>query len=345
MSPIAKGGSGLARALIGLCSVVAAVNVAAPASGAAAPVSVAAPASGAAAAVSVAAPARGAPAAARPAAPGGSAATAAWPSTWPALRPRASAATVAAGRISRPTWLSGVTITEYYSAPERWFNGRRVAVNGISGLHRIDWLFSARGVTMQGDGIGLDGRHYHVVNVGRGGWVGPLGQPASIGGTQPVFWRAGAFWRNARGQLTYPFDGGGWSNGVGLRYVPLFGSSFAPGMSLPLRPYHSLAVDPSMIPLGSRVYIPAYHGLGGGWFTAQDTGGAIDGAHVDVYRSPPARPDDARYLTRQRMLVVPPGQRAPAQAPSAPRAPSTSGSSTGSRGGGGAATGGSAPRG
>ena len=39
--------------------------------------------------------------------------------------------------------------------------------------------------------------------------------------------------------------------------------------------YQSVAVDPKVIPLGSRVYIPAYRNDGhGGWFIAQDTGGA-----------------------------------------------------------------------
>ena len=236
-------------------------------------------------------------------------------------------AAAAVPRIARPSWLRGVTITEYYPVPERWFRGRRVTAPGLSGLHRIDWLFSARGVTMEGDGIGLDGRRYHVDNVGAGGWVDSLGRPASIGGG--VFWRAGGFWRNARGLLTFPLESGGWSNGAGLRYVPLRGVSFASGPSLPLRYYRSLAVDPRVIPMGSRVYIPAYRR----WFTAQDTGGAIGGAHVDVFRSPPASPNGAQSLSNQPIYVVPPGQRTttpPATAPPpAVRGPATGGSSSG----------------
>ena len=50
--------------------------------------------------------------------------------------------------------------------------------------------------------------------------------------------------------------------------------SFAPGPSLQLKPYQSIAVDPSTIPLGSLVYILAYRNDGhGGWFT----GGQRDG--------------------------------------------------------------------
>lgn len=41
--------------------------------------------------------------------------------------------------------------------------------------------------------------------------------------------------------------------------------------------YGTIAVDPSVIPLGSRVYIPGY-----GMATATDTGGSIKGNRVDV---------------------------------------------------------------
>jgi 3D (Asp-Asp-Asp) domain-containing protein len=84
--------------------------------------------------------------------------------------------------------------------------------------------------------------------------------------------------------------------------------SFAPGQSLPLRYYASIAVDPKVIPLGSRVYIPAYaHDGHGGWFTAQDTGGAINGRRIDVWRPPPASPDQGgQYLVNVRVLVIRP---------------------------------------
>jgi 3D (Asp-Asp-Asp) domain-containing protein len=84
--------------------------------------------------------------------------------------------------------------------------------------------------------------------------------------------------------------------------------SFAPGAALPLRPYQSIAVDPNVIPLGSRVYIPAYrHDGHGGWFTARDTGGAILGRRIDVYRLPPAAVGDTgAYLAGQRVYVIKP---------------------------------------
>jgi hypothetical protein len=207
--------------------------------------------------------------------------------------------------ITRPMWLSGATVTEYYPVPESWFDGAFVDAPGLSGAHRVDWLYSARGLTMEGDGIGLDGRRYHASDTGRGGWVDRGGRGSCIGCGGGVFWRAGGFWRNARGALTYPLAGGGWFAGAGRRYVPLPGVRFSPGPSRPLRYYQSVAVDPRTIPLGSRVYIPYYRGISGGWFTAQDTGGAIGGRHVDVYRTPPPG-GEGRSLSAQRIYVEPP---------------------------------------
>ena len=42
--------------------------------------------------------------------------------------------------------------------------------------------------------------------------------------------------------------------------------------------YGTVAVDPRVIPLGSKVYIPGY-----GTAVATDTGGAIKGNHIDIY--------------------------------------------------------------
>ena len=40
---------------------------------------------------------------------------------------------------------------------------------------------------------------------------------------------------------------------------------------------------------------------------AQDTGGAINGHHVDVYRHPPASSaDGGQYLTGQRVYIIKP---------------------------------------
>jgi hypothetical protein len=212
---------------------------------------------------------------------------------------------------ARGRWLAGVTITEYWPSPESWFVGKLVKTPGLTGMHRIDWLYSATGVSMQGEGIGLDGRLYHIESPGDGGWVTAGGTSTSpsggwLGGAP--FWRAGGYWRNSKRAVTFPLAAGGWSAGPGRKYVPLPDVRFAPGGAPELRYYQSIAVDPGVIPLGSRVYVPAYRNDGhGGWFIAQDTGGAINGRHIDVYRPPPPTADSAaRYLVGRRIYVIKP---------------------------------------
>jgi 3D (Asp-Asp-Asp) domain-containing protein len=216
-------------------------------------------------------------------------------------------------QIQHRRWLTGVTITEYYPAPERWFIGRRVAAPGLSGRYASDWLYSARGLAMEGSGVDLSGRPVHIAELGSTGWVDSAGRPTvpvCLGKWSagfPVWLRGG--WRNAHGRVTFPLPGGGWANERGVRTLGYGGVTFAAGSPLPLRYYRSIAVDPRLIPLGSRVYVPAYRGIGGGWFVAQDTGGAIRGRHIDVYRPPPARPSDlGRYMTDQQILVIPPSR-------------------------------------
>jgi 3D (Asp-Asp-Asp) domain-containing protein len=227
--------------------------------------------------------------------------------------------------LSRPTWLSGVELTEYYPVPERWFVGRPVTAPGLREPHRIDWLYSARGVSMEGDGIALDGREFHIERLGKGGWINAEGhrtRPGRPGWTRGApFWRAGAYWLTADGMPTFPLENGDWSKGPGVRYVALDGVTFASGPSRHLRYYRSVAVDPRLIPRGSRIYIPAYRGRGAsnGWFVAEDTGGAIRGRHLDIYRPPPeSLSDQGADLLGQRVYVVPPGRPLPPWAGGSP---------------------------
>lgn len=223
--------------------------------------------------------------------------------------------------IARARWLGDVTVTEYYPVPEAWFVGRKVATPGLITRHRIDWLYSAAGVSMQGTGIDLQGNLVHIDALGRGGWVTDRGRPSVPGrggwAGGPPYWRAGAYWLSRLHRVTYPLEAGGWSNGRGRKYVPLPDVTFAEGASKPLRFYRSIAVDPRLIPLGSRVYIAAYRRTAGrGWFRAEDVGGAIVGRHVDVYRSPPTEPfGAAQRLDDERIYVIPPGKRAGSDAP------------------------------
>lgn len=80
------------------------------------------------------------------------------------------------------------------------------------------------------------------------------------------------------------------------------------GHAAALEPLRSIAVDPTVIPWGSRVHIrefdglqvPAIGGVGGfthdGWFRAEDSGGAIRGDHVDIFAGPTAM---YRWLDRR----------------------------------------------
>src|SRR5439155_271383 len=154
-------------------------------------------------------------------------------------------------------WLSGFEITEYFSVPERWFVGRRVRAPGIPGRHRVDWLYSSNGVAMEGDGIGLDGRHYHFADGGDAGWINAAGRRTRASACASRWshglprWLEGG-WRNAAGAITVPLEGGGWSDGVGVRELSYAGVTFAPGSSQPLHPYRTVAVDPDLIPAARR---------------------------------------------------------------------------------------------
>jgi hypothetical protein len=166
---------------------------------------------------------------------------------------------------------------------------------------------------MEGDGIALGGPRVHVDAFGNEQWVNPRARrttptPSGVWTHGDPAWRVGG-WRNATGAVTSPLQSGGWSDGPAVTYSPVPGVHFARGPSLPLKPYRSVAVDTRLIPAGSRVYIPAYRHVDGGWFVAQDTGGGIIGRHLDVDRLPPPAANDGRFLERQRVLVVPPPRR------------------------------------
>jgi 3D (Asp-Asp-Asp) domain-containing protein len=219
-------------------------------------------------------------------------------------------------RITRPRWISGAVITEYYPTREQWFSGKTVRASGLPGRHRADWLYGPHGVAMNGEGVGRDGRLYHFAGPYDTGWVDDAGR-----GTIPCWngsWTNGEpawldfGWRNRDGQVTYPLAAGGWSNGSAARYLPPpSGLRFAPGPARPLPFWHTVAVDPNVVPLGSWVFIPAYCDTAAhGWFRALDTGGAIIAFHFDVYRPPP-QTLQLRAFRHQRVYVVPPGTSAP----------------------------------
>lgn len=220
----------------------------------------------------------------------------------PPERATASAAPISERKTIR------VRATEYYSPPERAFRGRRVSAPGLRGRYRVDFLYSAQGVAMEGDGVAFGRRHVHICGGFELDFITVSGRRAFVHG--PPAWLAASYWKNRRNRLTFPLEAGGWSNGRGVRFRGVRSARFCRGTSRDIRPYQTIAVDPRLIPLGSRVYIGFYRRMGlskTGWFTATDTGGAIKGRHIDVYRPyPDAADPDARNLRSVHITVVPP---------------------------------------
>ena len=195
---------------------------------------------------------------------------------------------------------------------ESWFTGTACRGPGLPGRHRVDWLYGPHGVAMNGEGLGRDGRFYHFAGSYDIDWANADGAV-----TRPC-WN-GRWTRGKPAWLAF-----GWRNGRGERDVPAraaaAGRTVAPRATSRRRcrcascradrgrspSGRTVATDPRVIPRGSRVFIRAYCATPArGWFVARDTGGAIIGFHVDVYRPPP-RTLELRSLRGQRLYVVPP---------------------------------------
>lgn len=186
--------------------------------------------------------------------------------------------------ITRPRWLSNVLVTEYFPVRESWFTGRLVKANGIPGRHPADWLYGPHGVAMNGEGLGRDGRYYHFAGPYDVGWVNAAGSPTA------------GCWT------------GVWTDGHPAWVAAPSRVSFAIG-SPSFTFWKTVAADRKLVPIGSRVFIHAYCDTPAhGWFTALDTGGAIIGAHFDVYRAPP-KTLVLRDFKDQKVYVVPPGTK------------------------------------
>ena len=157
------------------------------------------------------------------------------------------------------------------------------------GRHRTGWLYSARGLAMQGEGIGSDGRMYH--------FAGPYTLT----------------WRNERARHAAVPERARRLDEREAR-VDRAGCAIRAGDVAHARVLARRRGRPapdSTRELGLR---PRYCGTPAhGWFTAADTGGAILGFHIDVFRAPPAKPWFSRVLRRQKVFVVPAGLPRPAR--------------------------------
>ncbi|NUN12295.1 MAG: fibronectin type III domain-containing protein [Myxococcales bacterium] len=148
------------------------------------------------------------------------------------------------------TTLTDVTLTHYTLANEASTSGQNTGNTEIlcnhpnlSGCYHKEFLCSGYGVAMQGTGIGNDGKYVKYVS-GGGGWM----------------------WNYQ------------WLNNCGSAvFAHVSGVTGASGKTL-IEQY-SIAVDPTLIPLGWYVWIDSEQG----WYRADDTGGAIKGKHLDIY--------------------------------------------------------------
>lgn len=149
---------------------------------------------------------------------------------------------------------AGFHITHYIIADERDAHGPMVQAAGVTGQHRRDFLYGAGGVPMQGTGVTLDNQYVRY-DGGGGGWH-----------------------NNARGNpdiLNSPAQ------------ARLSETDAAHGRFGDVIANHSIAVDPSVIPGRSRVFISSSDGSRVvGERSADDTGGGIRGNHIDHFSGP-----------------------------------------------------------
>jgi len=167
-----------------------------------------------------------------------------------------------------------VKFTAYHVALESDLIGGATVEDpkGLTGGFSQEFLYSARGVCMQGSGVALDGTIIKYSH-GGAGWINSDHEPtAAIPGTTD--WTNGSpFWISDESTVVFYVQRGQFIEGFGATVYP----------------WYSVAVDDKTIPLGSVVYVEELDGrvVDGvalnGYMMAVDTGGAIKGARADVY--------------------------------------------------------------
>ncbi len=218
---------------------------------------------------------------------------------------------VAAPSASAATSLGDFQLTYYWFAAESGFVGAKVEAQGIAGTYREDFLYSARGVPMQGTGTADSTAHVHYAGTHGGYWVTKAGKKTvpNAGGWSAgaPYWREGG-WRTAAGAVTFQRPDGTWVNGAGVTKLP-YHDLFDTGVGTDVTEWKSIATDLRVIPRGTNVYVPQLAGSPShGCFRADDTGGAIIGTHIDVFI--PQRTLGG-LPTRGQVLRLAPGEACP----------------------------------
>lgn len=210
------------------------------------------------------------------------------------------------------TDLGPFQVTYYWFTAESGYIGKKITAPGLTGTYREDFLYSARGVPMQGTGTADGGGRVHFAGSSGGGWVNRNGQataPRVSGWSNGApFWRNGG-WRNKTGGVTYQRADNMWVNGEGVTKLA-YHDTFGPGAGTNVTEWLSIATDLDVIPRGTRVYVPKLAGTPArGCFRADDTGGAIIDNHIDVFV--PGTTNLAGLPSGSDVLKLEPGEACP----------------------------------
>jgi 3D (Asp-Asp-Asp) domain-containing protein len=152
--------------------------------------------------------------------------------------------------INSRTYVPLRVLSELADVRVQWDNGNRIAILDVDGEYHAPAWYSADESTM------------HAADAGRATLIDPATVPLM---SKALHFKATAYSSDAQ-------ENGGWGA------VDYYGNPLTLG---------TIAVDPSIVPLGSTVYITGYKAPGlppqGMMAKATDTGGSIKGNHIDIF--------------------------------------------------------------
>jgi VWFA-related protein len=181
---------------------------------------------------------------------------------------------------NEPKSIDNVKFTQYNVCHEADMTGHGKTTNpkNIKGTYYREFLYSAKGVCMQGSGKAISGETIKYVGSG-GGWVNELRESVHYN-------RKLGKYTKADGTASSPY----WiKDESSVIFEQLPKDTFIGSKGWNIIPWYTIAVDPKIIPYGSIVYIKRLDGINiegislNGFFIAADTGGAIKGNRIDVF--------------------------------------------------------------
>lgn len=167
--------------------------------------------------------------------------------------------------------------TEYRLSDDLYVDETRVAQEGENGLRRtevIDTMYNGRYMGTTTEVTIVKEPVPEIIEEGTMEY--PVPEPETEGYTESYTESDTVSTRDTYSQPSYE-NAGGWMDFTATAYDPSVGDTTR--MGTPAR-LGVIAVDPSVIPLGSTVEVEGY-----GVFSAEDTGGAINGRKIDIFVS------------------------------------------------------------